>query len=295
MLEWRRDNELDTLLEKPDPHEAVYQTVCPHGHHKLDKQGHPVYVERTGQVKMPELLKHVAEVDTVSRHLRWLEYMTRRLHHASADCGRNIYTQTIIFDLSGFTMRPDSAGLRVFKETMRIDQEYYPERLHKFFMINAPWYFRFTWAIAQLFLDPVTRNKVEILGSDYKGRLLEHIDAHSLPAEFGGKCQCPSPIGCVQRLPRPFPVKEPDKAYVGPWPDLTRYPVHAASSGSSTAATKASAAVSSSSTPAVTASAPLQTAPYVSSATTSSPAQTQKTAISAATTSSSTSTAGSSS
>jgi hypothetical protein len=51
------------------------------------------------------------------------------------------------------------------------------------------------WAMVKPFLDPVVKSKIFILGSNYRSTLLEHIDADSLPAEYGGTCQCEG--GCV--------------------------------------------------------------------------------------------------
>lgn len=87
----------------------------------------------------------------------------RRLREASERKGEYIEQQTIILDLKGLSLRPNSAGLAVFKECMRIDQvgmasplrrlvfllfthrnpfaqDYYPERLAQLFIVNAPWF-----------------------------------------------------------------------------------------------------------------------------------------------------------
>ena len=65
-------------------------------------------------------------------------------------------------------------------------EAYYPETLRRAFLINAPLYARIGWAIVKTFMDPVTVSKVVILGTDYRGTLLEYIDADQLPVEFGG-------------------------------------------------------------------------------------------------------------
>lgn len=47
--------------------------------------------------------------------------------------------QTIIIDLKGLSLKPSGVGLKVFRECLYIDQEYYPERLGLLFFVNVPW------------------------------------------------------------------------------------------------------------------------------------------------------------
>ena len=55
--------------------------------------------------------------------------------------------------------------------------------------------------MAKGFLDPRTRDKIKVKGSDYLPTLLELIDEETLPTFLGGKCD------------KPFPSD------VGPWND----------------------------------------------------------------------------
>jgi len=68
------------------------------------------------------------------------------------------------------------------------------------FVINAQWFFRGIWKVAKGFLDERTRQKVQVLGSDYLSSLLEVIDEENLPLFLGGKC-----------------TAEPFVSDVGPW------------------------------------------------------------------------------
>jgi hypothetical protein len=51
------------------------------------------------------------------------------------------------------------------------------------------------WAVVKRWLDPVTVEKISILGSNYQTELLKQIPADNLPAQFGGRCHCPE--GCA--------------------------------------------------------------------------------------------------
>lgn len=61
-------------------------------------------------------------------------------------------------------------------------------------MINSPRGFSTVWAVIKRFLDPVTVEKISILGKDYQSTLLALIPVENLPKRFGGQCECPG--GC---------------------------------------------------------------------------------------------------
>lgn len=46
------------------------------------------------------------------------------------------------------------------------------------------------WAVIKPWLDEKTKNKITIIGSGYKEKLLELIDLESLPDFLGGTCKC---------------------------------------------------------------------------------------------------------
>jgi len=71
-------------------------------------------------------------------------------------------------------------------------------------MINAPWGFATVWSVIKRWLDPVTVDKISILGSSYQSTLLQQIPKENLPSTFGGDCRCPG--GC-------------ELSDAGPWQD----------------------------------------------------------------------------
>lgn len=56
-------------------------------------------------------------------------------------------------------------------------------------MINAPWYFSAIWALVSFCVDPVTAEKITIVGSDYADTLRELIDEDNIPSDMGGKAE----------------------------------------------------------------------------------------------------------
>ena len=76
--------------------------------------------------------------------------------------------------------------MTAFKDTMRMDQDHYPERPGDLFIINAPWLFSGLWPMIKVWLNEMTRKKFHICGSKYQQELLKFIPASQLPVEYGG-------------------------------------------------------------------------------------------------------------
>lgn len=58
----------------------------------------------------------------------------------------------------------------------QITQDNYPESLGQLRIVNAPWVFTGVWAIIKVWLDEKTRNKISLVGGNYKEELLKYID-----------------------------------------------------------------------------------------------------------------------
>ena len=74
-----------------------------------------------------------------------------------------------VWDMTGTSMSTlQGDSLKMLKQTMAVISAHYPERSDKLFIVNAPWYFAGTWKLIQNLVDPRTREKISILGSDYQ-------------------------------------------------------------------------------------------------------------------------------
>jgi hypothetical protein len=87
--------------------------------------------------------------------------------------------------ISSFYQVKDYVG-----KASKIGQDYYPECMGKFYIINAPYLFSTVWSFVKPWLDEVTVAKISILGTNYKPTLLEQIPEENLPSDLGGTCQC---------------------------------------------------------------------------------------------------------
>jgi hypothetical protein len=76
------------------------------------------------------------------------------------------------------------------------DQLYYPESLHKLFVVNTPAIISVAWRLIAPWVDARTKSKIVFLKPhETAEELLKHIREEDLPVHLGGKCACPG--GCL--------------------------------------------------------------------------------------------------
>ena len=71
------------------------------------------------------------------------------------------------------------------------DSNYYPERLGRMIVINAPTMFSWAWRIMSGFLNVNQRLKMSMYGcdpSEWRPVILGLIDESQVPIEYGGNC-----------------------------------------------------------------------------------------------------------
>ena len=117
-----------------------------------------------------------------------------RLPACSRKAGQLLETCCTIMDFKGVGLSKASQVYSYVQKASAISQNYYPERLGKLFIINAPWGFSAIFSVVKGFLDPVTVDKIHILGGGYQKELLAQVPAENLPKGLGGSCSCPE--GC---------------------------------------------------------------------------------------------------
>ena len=171
-----------------------------------------MYIEKYGKIDLSAMYK----ITTAERMLQNLvtEYeklADPRLPACSRKSGNLLETCCTIMDLKGVGITSIPSVYGYVRQASAISQNYYPERLGKLYLINAPWGFSGAFNVVKGFLDPVTVDKIHVLSSNYKKDLLAQVPAENLPAEFGGTCKCQG--GC-------------ELSDTGPWhdPHWTRTP-----------------------------------------------------------------------
>jgi len=163
----------------------------PQYYHKTDKDGRPLYIEQLGSVDLTALHKITSEERMIQNLVCEYEKMADpRLPACSRKSGYLLETSCTIMDLKGVGIGKASSVYGYLGAVSTISQNYYPERLGKMYVINAPWGFSGVFSIVKKFLDPVTSAKIHVLGSGYQKELLAQVPAENLPKAFGGSCEC---------------------------------------------------------------------------------------------------------
>lgn len=185
---WRKDFGANTVLtdfhydEKP-----LVAKLYPQYYHKIDKDGRPVYYEELGKVNLTEMLK-ITTQERMLKNLVWEyeSFTTFRLPACSRQQNFLVETSCTIMDLKGISISTAYQVINYVKEASAIGQDMYPERMGKFYCINAPFGFSTAFKAFRPFLDQVTVSKIHILGSSYQKELLKQIPAENLPTKYGG-------------------------------------------------------------------------------------------------------------
>ncbi|CAA0841144.1 Phosphatidylinositol/phosphatidylcholine transfer protein SFH13 [Striga hermonthica] len=215
MLSWRRDFGADTILEDFE-FEELEEVLhyYPQGYHGVDREGRPVYIERLGKAHPSKLMR----ITSIERYLKYhVQEFERAIHEKFPACSiaakRRICSTTTILDVQSLGVKNFTATAASLLSAMaKIDNNYYPETLHRMFIVNAGTGFKkVLWPAAQKFLDQRTIAKIHVLDHKSLGKLLEVIDPSQLPDFLGGSCSCIVEGGCL-------------RANKGPWsdPELTK-------------------------------------------------------------------------
>ena len=125
----------------------------------------------------------------------------------------------MIVDLKGIKLKDitNQQMIKVFKQLLLEVQRFFPELLHKCYVLNAPMFFDNVWEsqLCQYVADQQgTLGKVVFSNSDTNDDLLEEVDEYELPKIYGGICDCKA--SCVYSEKGPWTEVENQINYQEP-------------------------------------------------------------------------------
>jgi hypothetical protein len=200
-LQWRIDMHVDEIRENFEMDNLIeIKRLYPHGYHKTDKQGRPIYIELYDKTDVKGLFKVTTEDKMVKYYIKQYERQIKYIFPAcSAVVQKPVEQSCTILDANGIGIFSLVGPIKGFvKLASDIGQDYYPEMLGKMTVVNTGFLFRAVWSMVKSFIDPKTQAKISLLKSTYKDELLKLIDEDKLPSFFGGKCTCDNFVyGCL--------------------------------------------------------------------------------------------------
>ena len=200
-LNWRIEKKVDEISKSFEIDNLLeIKRLYPHGYHRTDKIGRPVYIELYDKTDVKGLFKVTTEEKMINYYIKQYERQIKYIFPAcSAVVKKPVEQSCTILDANGIGITSLVGPIKGFlKLASDIGQDYYPEMLGKMTIVNVGFLFRAIWSMVKGFIDPKTQGKISLLKSDYKNELLKLVDADKLPSFLGGTCTCDNFIhGCL--------------------------------------------------------------------------------------------------
>lgn len=218
-LEFRKKYGADTILEDWTPPPVLEKYFVGGSLPGLDKSGHPIIVLALGNFDLKGIMKSCSREEIIKYKVLAMERTEQRMKECGVD------KVTFVADLHGLSSyhlyRP---SLQLFSYFMQIEEMHYPEFVNKGFLVRAPRIFPTIFALVKPFIDPNTREKLEVCGSNYKEKLKEYLPSSIIPEILGGELKDHNKICWGGRVPKEM-FKENDDSlqhqYVKPGKSFT--------------------------------------------------------------------------
>lgn len=183
--EWRAEANVDDILDLPHPNFDIIKQAVPNFYFGRAKLGHLVYIDCPGQVDLKLLKQAGCDIADLLFHYTYATEFVWRMLETSEDA-----KSVSILDVDGVGFSSFSGKVKDYvQKVIKLSGTHYPERLHKNFIVNAPFAFRGIWAVVKNFIDANTLEKVSICGSSgYQDDLFKLVDPDQVPQRYGGTC-----------------------------------------------------------------------------------------------------------
>eukprot|EP00466_Bigelowiella_natans_P002799 jgi/Bigna1/130453/aug1.11_g5161 len=179
MLQWRQETNIPEVYKWVEDNKEkcdLIKTLYPVQVHGFDKMDRPIVYDGLGMLPAGRY------------HIHFMEELGKTMRAQTKKIGRAVFQLTAIVDMGGMNAS-HRHFIQYFKAISKIDQECYPEYIHKVCGCNAPWVFPGLFKFVKGWIDPTTREKIDVFSTGYEETLLELVDEKVLNYRFGGKDQ----------------------------------------------------------------------------------------------------------
>ncbi|EWM23907.1 sec14 cytosolic [Nannochloropsis gaditana] len=180
--QWREENDIDHILQRPHPHYETLKTVYPAFLHGRDLQGNCISVEIPGSMNVKLMKSAKLSPRDMALHLALVQEYVWTVLTPGDD--RKIVT---LMDAKGLSLTrlasPDSLALiRAASETLN---NHYPDRVLRILVVNAPRFFGPIFRLLSTVMPASVRDQFQICSSP--ADVEKFISPDVLPVEYGGK------------------------------------------------------------------------------------------------------------
>ncbi len=170
----------------------------PHGFHKTTVDGNPVFIQMLGELKIADINRLLPE-PLLTQYILYkiVEAEKEIFPKCSEKFKKNINKIYCVVDLLGLSTSLMNKQIMDFiNKLINVCSKYYPGIMEELVFVNTSLVFRSIWAPCKYLYEYETRQRIKLLGFDYKSELLKKIEYENLPKFFGGLCNC-QPYGCI--------------------------------------------------------------------------------------------------
>jgi len=197
-IAWRQQKQLDQLPLPVPRKQAVQGAITPHAYHGHDKEGRPIYVEKTGKIDCYRLVDEavLSTEEYLDGHVWGIEHLMQLCFEQSKVLGRRVETFTTIIDMEGLSLNHRVALPRL-NQAMSLDSAYYPYFVGKLYILHTPFLAPLVYSAVSPFVPKEVRDRMYVLKNNEA--LREHIEVEQLPVELGGTCRLHGGVTCVNQ------------------------------------------------------------------------------------------------
>ncbi|OXA55943.1 putative SEC14-like protein 6 [Folsomia candida] len=190
-LQWRQENDIDTILEGGDDVPEDLRERAPIAYCGISGEGYAVFVIPFGRHDLRYGLEKYGSEVMERCDTRNMEMLLKLMRDEGARRGRRVTQMIEIADSEGFSYRQMSSRLcREFIIKMQHQMgNHYPEVLRYVMIVNAPKIFVTLFSMLKVVIPKSTLEKVEIFGPDpekWKAVVRQKFPVENIPVHWGG-------------------------------------------------------------------------------------------------------------